>query len=715
MSQPAPHRYPCSVEDVHQLEDNYVPEPAAAEEVGEKTGMTAEEIAASDYDGTVEADKEVGSFVPDDEAAGESADEEDAEEEEGDEDGDGDEPDDDEFQSSGDEPEEDEADDGGEDDAGDDGDDGDGDGGDGDGGDGDDDDIGTMYAGAGPQDLPDNDDREFDGLIGVLSGSVVGRKVCTYTKQYSRRFTPRVAAVVVRCGETCVAVIAAALALSVLCFYVATDMSFAQTVVYQGAVLLWTATMAYLLPSKRMRLRNATRRVVRRCVNRCARAGTTSARVIARTARRTERRAYLGGNRLVRGVLRAVDVAAIATSDLLGGVAAASAATANGAGRAKREARARVIEELKREAVFPVPPAVVLGPGSGGLRSRKPRSAHEVTIVTQCSVDRLPQLREMALAWDGILSVAIHAPSGAAQARHVLASLHAEVEAASHCRLDVTFVTEACEGVAPEVAALYPINRLRNAALDAAETQRVFLLDVDFVPSAGLHRFLCSESLLASSQEALVVPAYELLRDGAALPRERASMAALARSGGAQGFHTSHFPAGHAPTDFARWEDAALAGGEPLTPYPVSYKRHFEPYVVMRRDCVPRYDERFRGYGLNKICHLRHVDALGVRFAVATAGFVVARPHGKSDSWQRTYGRSRSTLAAMRVQALFNRFVEQLGAAAKAGRVPLDPAALPPLEAATVTRDGASCAAQVAVDMGGDVSALRRAPLALRA
>ena len=35
--------------------------------------------------------------------------------------------------------------------------------------------------------------------------------------------------------------------------------------------------------------------------------------------------------------------------------------------------------------------------------------------------------------------------------------------------------------------------------------------------------------------------------------------------------------------------------------YPVEYELHFEPYVMMRREDVPSYDERFRGYGMNKI------------------------------------------------------------------------------------------------------------------
>lgn len=34
--------------------------------------------------------------------------------------------------------------------------------------------------------------------------------------------------------------------------------------------------------------------------------------------------------------------------------------------------------------------------------------------------------------------------------------------------------------------------------------------------------------------------------------------------------------------------------------YPVKFASCFEPYVVVEKSVVPMYDERFRGYGMNK-------------------------------------------------------------------------------------------------------------------
>ena len=46
----------------------------------------------------------------------------------------------------------------------------------------------------------------------------------------------------------------------------------------------------------------------------------------------------------------------------------------------------------------------------------------------------------------------------------------------------------------------YPINYLRNVALNAAHTDYVFLSDVDFLPMPGLHNKLLSNILKQGRQ-----------------------------------------------------------------------------------------------------------------------------------------------------------------------------------------------------------------------
>ena len=76
----------------------------------------------------------------------------------------------------------------------------------------------------------------------------------------------------------------------------------------------------------------------------------------------------------------------------------------------------------------------------------------------------------------------------------------------------------------------YPINALRNLALDSARTELVFLLDVDFAISSRLRASLRREHQalvrsLSLARTALVVPAFEI-REGAKMPTSQREMEA---------------------------------------------------------------------------------------------------------------------------------------------------------------------------------------------
>ena len=325
----------------------------------------------------------------------------------------------------------------------------------------------------------------------------------------------------------------------------------------------------------------------------------------------------------------------------------------------------------------------------------------QVTLVTQCSLDRLPRLAEQAEAYGNApVSVAIYIPFVAAGedcvgeqgARHdeeaeaeMLASirrLHAELESKGVGRLTISLLF----GNAPsehEYDNLYPINALRNLALHVVATELVLLVDVDFVPSPQL-ALLCGATpapcaqahacpqhhtagtgsnsaqepvsyaearSLCGSGAVLVVPAFEVGMESELdeLPSTQKDLASLWREGRAEGFHVSKFPKGHSPTDFERWFESSV-------PYGVGYQEHFEPYVIAWRGSVPRYDERFRGYGMNKISHLHEIAASGKTFVVLPGVFLTAREHARSASYQRVFGDARDPAHAVRIALLWGSF-----------------------------------------------------------
>ena len=64
----------------------------------------------------------------------------------------------------------------------------------------------------------------------------------------------------------------------------------------------------------------------------------------------------------------------------------------------------------------------------------------------------------------------------------------------------------------------------------------------------------------------------------------------------------------------------------PVTPAPAP-RQGYEPYVVMRRGQVPWFDERFRGYGYDKVMEYYVMWRWGVAFAAHPGGYVVHVPH----------------------------------------------------------------------------------------
>ena len=111
-----------------------------------------------------------------------------------------------------------------------------------------------------------------------------------------------------------------------------------------------------------------------------------------------------------------------------------------------------------------------------------PVQPSEVTIVTQCSLDRLGRLEAMCESWGGLISCAVHVPEGETELTNGQAEgsersegsegevmarlmrLHARVEAAGKCRLYLTMLTEDLKDTDCPTAVkdMYPINALRN-------------------------------------------------------------------------------------------------------------------------------------------------------------------------------------------------------------------------------------------------------------
>ncbi|KAG2487167.1 hypothetical protein HYH03_014149 [Edaphochlamys debaryana] len=106
--------------------------------------------------------------------------------------------------------------------------------------------------------------------------------------------------------------------------------------------------------------------------------------------------------------------------------------------------------------------------------------------------------------------------------------------------------------------------------------------------------------------------------------------------------------------------EAAAGGGSDARWLPLQYHEYFEPYGIVRRDQVPLYDERFRGYGLNKVQQAYGMAAAGYEFRLLTDHFCVTVPHARSPSFKAAFGTAADPQQRARVEALYERFKDEM-------------------------------------------------------
>lgn len=247
-------------------------------------------------------------------------------------------------------------------------------------------------------------------------------------------------------------------------------------------------------------------------------------------------------------------------------------------------------------------------------------SRWDVSLVVHLSSDRLQVLDQLAANWLGPISAAIYLTE--METSLLMFTIQSSTNLALRRNIGYHLVFR-------DHGFNYPINKMRNIALNNALTDYVLLSDVDFLPSKNLYDYL--KLTLATSADisknplakrALVVPAFETLQYRFEFPVNKAELLMQLNLGSISMFREQLWPRGHAPTDYSRWKIATK-------PYKVEWQPDYEPFIVTSKD-VPRFDERFVGFGWNKVESITHLAALGYEFIVLPEAFLVHKFHSAS-------------------------------------------------------------------------------------
>ena len=260
----------------------------------------------------------------------------------------------------------------------------------------------------------------------------------------------------------------------------------------------------------------------------------------------------------------------------------------------------------------------------------------DISLVTQCSPDRLERVQQLARLWKGPMSVAVYVGQDNFKGVARLLSLW---ENSALVRKYVDFHLVSVD--ARELVGEYPINALRNLAWESARTDQLFLLDVDFMPNPSMREYVrklwprLRNVKGLERKVAYIVPGFETT-DGKQLtiwPKSRKDVVESVGAYKLQPVHADKLLSAHAAVNYDRWYTTK-------NPYKVSYRLYFEPYMLVDRKDTPKYDRRFSGYGHDKSSHTFQLYLEGFQFVVLPEAFVVHIDHGVP-SWRNTANKTR--------------------------------------------------------------------------
>lgn len=304
------------------------------------------------------------------------------------------------------------------------------------------------------------------------------------------------------------------------------------------------------------------------------------------------------------------------------------------------------------------------GPQSSSNGCRQSKHTSDFTLVSQLSLDRAGNIRGTCNRWRGPIIMVIYAPKSIPLD---FACPHGKFYHSSVYSADPT---------------TYPVNKLRNEAIRRVRTTHFLMLDIDMWPASNVYSHLVAMSKHKRTQgffepkNALIIPVFSYEgkpkceggrcetmtsteKYSEVVPQDWGDLRGCVKKLDCHIFDHEN-PSGHFSTDYKSWAGQSQYEIRPLQCF---HSQRYEPYIVLNKCGVPKFDERFTGYGKNKIQHLYHLRWRGFRFAVAPRVFLTHVPHDKSTAFVR-WIKSKSTNTADQVRAqmdeLFTRFTEKV-------------------------------------------------------
>lgn len=309
-------------------------------------------------------------------------------------------------------------------------------------------------------------------------------------------------------------------------------------------------------------------------------------------------------------------------------------------------------------------------------------SSFDVTIVSQTTIERIFFFPYLISRWNGPLSVTVQSkPSELEVTLDTFRSMdlpsrlmithytptHVESDCVYRSHFNPRTARKGGKMYQGKVTCVkqpvYALNRLRNIAIESVTTSHLVVFDMDMWPALDLYESLVGlpKEYLEYNRTATIIPAFSV-KDSLVppcsdfmscvqgvvpfLPLNRSDILHCLQNRTCSYFRPKSKTHDYFPR---QWE--YMSPSCPLTFVPCFQQKFMEPYVMVKlTDSLPRFDERFINYGLNKVEWIERLRYLGYEFHVLTNSFAVDIPHKRSsfgDSYMVRYQMRTNDMLAL--------------------------------------------------------------------
>uniref|UniRef100_A0A6A7FZM2 Beta-1,4-glucuronyltransferase 1 n=2 Tax=Hirondellea gigas TaxID=1518452 RepID=A0A6A7FZM2_9CRUS len=184
----------------------------------------------------------------------------------------------------------------------------------------------------------------------------------------------------------------------------------------------------------------------------------------------------------------------------------------------------------------------------------------------------------------------------------------------------------------------YPQNILRNIARDECSSKYTFTPDIDMIATPKLHenlvKFLENESVENCDKCAYIVPTYEIaLKEKN--PLDKLNLLKYIKRRKARVFHVRAFNLNQANSRLSTWEVPPNSTDINVMYNINEYVQLWEPIYITKTLQLPKFDERFIGYGYTRNTQVLEMSVAGYTWLVLDTPFLSHR------GFQSSKGRSR--------------------------------------------------------------------------